>query len=112
MDLDYFLFLEKNYEKISLHLDEIINIYQELILHTFEKTNIDSCVEMNEMMDTLNFKHHQYLLQKNKLRYLINNCREKCAQICQHNYITDLIDLTPDRSEIIQYCTLCGNTKK
>lgn len=112
MDLDYFLFLEKEYKKISLHLDEIIASYEGLIVYTTKQQNKTNTFEVNEMVDTLNFKHHQYLLQKNRLLHSLNNCRENMNNICHHNYITDLIDLSPERSEIIQYCTLCGNTKK
>jgi hypothetical protein len=112
MDLDYFLFLEKEYNKISLHLDEIIASYETLIAYTTEQQNKTNTFEVNEMIDTLNFKHHQYLLQKNRLLHCLNNYRENMKNICVHNYISDLIDLSPERSEIIQYCTLCGNTKK
>ena len=29
---------------------------------------------------------------------------------CNHNVVDDLIDIDPDRSKTISYCTICGNT--
>ena len=29
---------------------------------------------------------------------------------CNHNIVHDLIDIDPDRSKSISYCTICGNT--
>jgi hypothetical protein len=30
---------------------------------------------------------------------------------CKHEYETDLIDITPDRSQTIQYCIICKEMK-
>lgn len=30
---------------------------------------------------------------------------------CKHEYITDLIDITPDRSQTIHYCIICKEMK-
>lgn len=29
---------------------------------------------------------------------------------CHHEIVMDLIDIDPDRSQTISYCTICGNT--
>ena len=29
---------------------------------------------------------------------------------CKHDVVEDLIDIDPDRSKNISYCTICGNT--
>jgi hypothetical protein len=29
---------------------------------------------------------------------------------CNHDIVCDLIDIDPDRSKEISYCTICGNT--
>jgi len=36
-----------------------------------------------------------------------NNSKSKCKIICRHKFITDDIDLTPERSQRIVYCTKC-----
>lgn len=40
-----------------------------------------------------------------------NNSKSKCKIICHHEFITDDIDLTPERSQRIVYCTKCFITK-
>jgi hypothetical protein len=40
-----------------------------------------------------------------------NNSKDQCKIICNHEFIKDDIDLTPDRSQRIVYCTKCFITK-
>lgn len=102
MDLDYFLFLEKEYKEISLYLDEIINRYEKIVSHTNKN---------NELFNELNTMYNEYLSQKKNITHFLNNCRQNINSLCCHNYVKDLIDLTPERSEIVEYCILCGHTK-
>jgi hypothetical protein len=44
------------------------------------------------------YKNIIHLIEK----YLIDHCN--------HNIIEDLIDIDPDRSKMIKYCTLCYKT--
>ena len=41
---------------------------------------------------------------------LIENAIIKETTCCQHNIVTDLIDIDPDRSMIIKYCDKCEET--
>jgi len=36
-----------------------------------------------------------------------NNSKDQYKIICNHEFIKDDIDLTPDRSQRIEYCTKC-----
>ena len=36
---------------------------------------------------------------------------EQIKQKCQHNYVTDDIDIDPDTSIRICYCSICEHTK-
>lgn len=103
MNLDYFLFLVKEYEKILIQLNEVINIYDNLISRTNKE---------NEFYNDLNLTYNQHLEQKTILMLSIEKCKNHIDDLCCHNYVSDFIDLTPDRSENIKYCILCGNTKK
>lgn len=101
MNLDYFLFLEKEYEKILVHLTEIINIYESLISKTNE----------GRLQQELNFIYEQYLSEKKNIIDKIFICKNKIDSLCCHKYISDLIDITPEKSENITYCVFCGSTK-
>ena len=39
------------------------------------------------------------------------NTKDACKIICNHAFISDDIDVTPDRSQRITYCTKCFITK-
>ena len=41
---------------------------------------------------------------------LISTIKQYLSANCNHNWETDLIDITSDRSQIIQYCLTCGIT--
>ena len=43
-----------------------------------------------------------------KLKYI---CDKKIQELCPHDFIDDMIDITPDRSEHITYCKICEYTK-
>lgn len=42
----------------------------------------------------------------------INNINKKINELCEHIWIDDMIDITPDKSIYITYCTKCELTKK
>jgi hypothetical protein len=95
-NIDYFLFLKKKYVNISSYLNEIINSYEEL-----------------------SFYNNYFLLQCNKykkelseIQNFINNINYSISQLCQHEFVEDEIDLTPDRSQKIEYCQICEYTKE
>jgi hypothetical protein len=43
---------------------------------------------------------------------VINNCRDYLKTFCPHNFVSDVIDIDPDRSQFIRYCSDCYVTFK
>jgi hypothetical protein len=43
---------------------------------------------------------------------LIMNHLEKMQTLCKHEYVEDLIDITPDKSQTIYYCKHCLHCKE
>jgi hypothetical protein len=78
---------------LKLH-DECINLpdnQKDSDIHLFRK----QCIELKKMIDS-----------KAKL---INN-RGNIAMQCNHHYIIDYIDITPDKGQNIKFCTKCFKT--
>ena len=48
---------------------------------------------------------------KENIILLKNICDEKIIELCEHEFIDDTIDITPDKSENITYCRICSFTK-
>lgn len=107
MSLEYYLFCRKQYDDIIKGLDEILEKYELMCVITTAE-----CVERDyyEILQPHDNKH----LFTEKLRHA-RKCRKLCEQkileLCEHNYITDIIDITPDRSQQITYCSICEHTK-
>jgi len=97
--IEYFLFLKKKYINILSYLTEILNEY-------FEITNL------NENVDTSLFmQYNKYQDEILEVKYMINIINNKISQICCHDFVKDEIDITPDRSQKIEYCKICEYTK-
>ena len=51
-----------------------------------------------------------------KLENSLVECKEdaeyRLGYICRHDWIFDLIDITPDKSQYIPYCSICEVTKR
>lgn len=109
MSLDYYLFCRKRYDNIIRNLEEIIN---ENNLFFNETAKLEMEVAEN-ILDELNLiENREYF--KNKLKYFIrlkDICERKIYKLCEHNYIDDYIDINPERSQKITYCTICEHAK-
>uniref|UniRef100_A0A6C0JX25 Uncharacterized protein n=1 Tax=viral metagenome TaxID=1070528 RepID=A0A6C0JX25_9ZZZZ len=69
---------------------------------TYEAAIMLSVKRQMEMMPITMQTPEYFDILKRVTKYLHKNCK--------HNIITDLIDIDPDRSKVISYCTICGNT--
>ena len=78
------------------------------ILEYYDDTNVNvnnnnkNLIEMdahnNEILNDI-IEHH----------YEINKDSEEYE--CEHQYIQDLIDIDPDRAQLIEYCNICFHVK-
>jgi len=100
---DYFLFLKKKYTNILHNLIDIRNTYNEII-----------------NSDMANGKYLEYEINsKNKckkqiadIEYYIERIEKEIQNNCKHNFVEDEIDITPDKSQKIKYCSICEYTCK
>jgi hypothetical protein len=46
-----------------------------------------------------------------RLLFLNEKIRNKITSLCNHKWVQDMIDIDPDRSKTIEYCTRCELTK-
>ena len=95
-NINYFLFLKKKYITILNYLTEIIISYDELALYDKQFIN----------------QFNKYENEVSEIKYLINNVNNTICILCDHNFVEDEIDITPDRSQKIEYCTICEYSKE
>jgi hypothetical protein len=117
MNEDYLLKIKPENDYIAAYLKEIKSVYKNMKEDTVYHL-INTSLNVNEYylqynkhiteIDALLNQQNEHLIKLILLNKKINN---KLLDICKHEWITDLIDIDPDRSKTIEYCKSCGKTK-
>ena len=109
MSLEYYLFCREKYSDIIINLENILESYE--ILENYnneekEKGLKGALIRFNHSIcKNLFLEKKQHIIEQKKI------CDVKINKLCQHEFEDDTIDITPDRSENITYCIICGFTK-
>ena len=117
MSLEYYLFCRRKYDDVISNLDNIIDIYESLNNCTTDEYNsmvdeynsnvLKTPFELYEPDSSVNF----FINKKKHILKLKKICDAKINVLCKHDFETDTIDISPDRSQNITYCKVCGFTK-
>ncbi len=102
MSLNYFLSCKRNYIKIIQKLEYIIETLDDIDYMTISEFSDICYPKNNKAFFTEKIKHFQDL---------IDNCNNELDHLCCHNYVDDVIDITPERSQSITYCAICETVK-
>lgn len=110
MSIDYYLHSKKTYKNISYHLKEIINLYSDFIELTKDEDNLYNYNKEEDITNLLKIKtgYEDKLKELSFFKDFVNN---KITLLCNHEYVHDSIDITPDTSQNITYCEKCEHTK-
>ena len=111
MSINYFLYSKSQHEIVNMHLKEIIDIYEKLIENlktNFKKEEVFNKKEEIKLYETIRDKYEQELIEN--MQYC-DTLKDLSYATCKHNYVTDMIDVSPDKSEYIEYCDICLHTK-
>lgn len=102
-NINYFLFLKKKYEQILYNLNEIDRLYEEIITS-------DETVNEDVEYEIISQKENQNKI--NHIKKSVEFINQQIIQLCNHNFVEDLIDISPENSQTITYCTICQYTKE
>jgi predicted translin family RNA/ssDNA-binding protein len=102
MDINYFLSSKKKLQKILSHLNEIKEIYCEIQIETCEDISYEYITQEVD----------EYEKKISELKLEIEHLNQFIFSNCEHTFVEDVIDITPDRSQNITYCTVCEYTKE
>jgi hypothetical protein len=92
----YYYSLNRSYERILYDLSSIIQEYDGLenLLGDDEKDFVCS--------DREKITQIKESIEKRK-----KQCEEEIHRLCNHEFVNDLIDIDPDNSRMIRYCSKC-----
>jgi|LauGreDrversion4_2_1035121.scaffolds.fasta_scaffold07599_5 hypothetical protein len=117
MSLNYFFSYRNKYDQIIIHTEEIIRICDELINESFEyiessnNENSKNTQYVLNDIEILNEQKNSHIRENEKLLKIRNHISKKIQNHCDHIFCEDEIDITPERSQKITYCTKCEYTK-
>jgi hypothetical protein len=75
------------------------------------KIALDSCpisTDATSNTDPNDPKHFRKYLRSIAYRKILKDVNEYLFLHCKHNYVTDYIDIDPDRCQTIRYCEKCS----
>lgn len=109
MALQYYILCKKMYENNIILMQEMIHNF-EIILN--ESNNIVHNLPNNLNTYASNANSHIFFLNSKLegLNIAKSNCEKIINKLCQHNYVKDSIDITPEKSVNVQYCNICETT--
>lgn len=112
MSVDYFLYVKEKHNLVSIYLKEIISIYDEIINKTNEEPANDDIYDKEEDIQLFEELKNNYNSQLEQSIFFCESLKNAVNSLCKHDYIMDLIDITPEKSQMIEYCKICGFTKE
>jgi len=117
MNIDYLLKMKNENDYTIAYLKEINSNYtkmkEETILNLIDTSlNVnENILQYNKHITEINAILNQQDEHLRQLIFLNEKLRTKLISICNHDWITDSIDIDPDRSQTIEYCKICQATR-
>ena len=113
IDVSFLLTLRKKYNSILYHLQDIVDIYDEIIgnpellltLHSDVLTQTDLSTRTDSVQIVEQKKY--YLAKMKHISQTIKNVTNDIHQNCIHEFVNDSIDIDCECSQNITYCTIC-----
>ena len=109
MSVDFFLQSKKIYKHVEQNLREIVELYKEFVELTVNEEGDVLCSKENDIL-FLKKKICEYEEKINEIHHFKNYINTKIVSLCNHNIVNDSIDISPDLSQEIKYCTHCEYT--
>ena len=108
MSLEYYLICRKTYDKLLYELKNIICIFDEMpVCHDIDY----NIIEIKQEINTMQHNKFVFINQRINIERQRNICNDKINLLCEHVFVEDMIDITPDRSINIRYCSVCEYTE-
>lgn len=108
MSVEYYLLCKQKFKNIIENLNEIIKIYENIFSYTKELDTINAEYYLDNfnLIETI----EQLNIKINYAKCCKEYCNQKAQQMCNHEFVTDMIDIHPERSQNITFCKICEYT--
>lgn len=109
MSLEYYLLCRKKYDNIINNLKNIIDNYDDIFSYT-DDLETETAKYITELFQPIIYKE-QFHSKLKCIYHLKNICENNILRLCNHEFVDDIIDINPDESKYIRYCSICELTK-
>jgi hypothetical protein len=110
MNIFFYIEMKKKNENLIKELEQTITTYNDIISYIKEKC------EYNYITSDLIIYYKKLLFEcKDQIiaiKEIITLNEKQIYEQCEHNFITDIIDIGPEKEKTICYCTICELTKR
>jgi esterase/lipase len=110
MDIFFYIEMKKQNENLIKQLEETIISYNEIMSYINKK-----CEYNYITTDLINF-YNDLCIECEQQMIILQNMKKvnnkNIYELCEHNFITDIIDINPEKEQTICYCTICEFTKE
>jgi len=112
-NIDLLLKMKNTNNKYILVLQEM-NTIRKNIYHNNDNNHIleqDLEKNLNELYNKLNLYKEKctYNIPSYLIHFFNKIINDKIIECCPHEFVEDDIDISPDRSQKIYYCSICEN---
>jgi hypothetical protein len=108
--IEYLIGLKEKNNSLITQLEENMAKYDEIMV--FINENCDYTYATVELINFYNNYNERAKEEIRQIRNVNKNIDEQMDKVCNHNFVTDIIDIAPERDQTICYCTICELNKK
>jgi hypothetical protein len=102
--------MKKKNEILIKQLEEIITTYNDTMSCINENCDYNySTVDLINYYNNLCVECEQQIIYIKEIQKMNNDI---VYDKCEHNFITDIIDINPEKEKTICYCTICELSKR
>jgi hypothetical protein len=107
--IDYLKGLKNKNKYLICQLEDNVLKYDEIMI--FINENCDYTYNTVDLINYYNKFCEQAKEEIKKIKNINRNIDEKIDKVCEHIFVTDIIDIAPDREQTICYCKICELNK-
>ena len=110
MDTFFYLEMKKKNENLIKELEQTIGSYNEIMSRINE--NCEYTYSTVELINFYNDLCEDCEYQIKQINIMNKSNDTIIYEKCEHNFITDIIDINPEKEKTICYCTVCELNKR
>ena len=112
MSLNYFLLCKKLTEDNILYIDNLVTNYHTMYTELLKHYDCMSDCDENQHYRNILRLRQECVNKKEEQQELLKLYKDRIYNLCDHNFEDDEIDINPERSQKITYCTICELSKR